>query len=160
MFESSHPDSPAEAYFMCRWARPLTTRLSWIFGRRARRGRPRLITFENTISILFVVLPAMHYVYIIESLSTGKWYYGSTRDLDERLMYHNNGWNRSTKGRGPWKYIFAREFQNGEEARVFEFHLKKLRRKAYIVTKYSEYFIESADTSSPACPDEMRRRSN
>ena len=83
----------------------------------------------------------MCYTYIIASLASGKWYYGSTTDLDERLKYHNNGWNRSTKGRGPWKYIFLRPFSAAEEAREFEFYVKKLRRKDYILRKYSEYFL-------------------
>jgi len=86
----------------------------------------------------------VYYVYIIESLSTGRWYYGSTQDLDERLIYHNRGWNRSTRGRGPWRYIFIRAFQTAEEAREFEFHLKKLRRKEYILSKYNEFFIDGA----------------
>ena len=83
----------------------------------------------------------MAYSYIIESLTSGRWYYGSTDNLAERLRYHDNGWNRSTKGRGPWKYIFIREFFTSEQAREFEFHLKKLRRKDYILKKYSEYFL-------------------
>jgi putative endonuclease len=83
----------------------------------------------------------MYYAYIIESISSGQWYYGSTEDLEKRLIFHNKGWNRSTKGRGPWKYVFIREFETAEEARVFEFHLKKLRRKSYILSKYKEYFI-------------------
>ena len=99
----------------------------------------------------------MFYTYIIESLSTGRWYYGSTGNLAERLNYHNTGWNRSTKGRGPWKYIFIREFQTSEQAREFEFHLKKLRRKAYIRNKYSQYFLCDDQAISPARPDEMRR---
>ena len=85
----------------------------------------------------------MCHTYIIESLSTGRWYYGSSGDLSERLNHHNNGWNRSTKGRGPWKYIFLREFATAEEAREFEFHLKKLRRKAYMLSKYKQYFLNS-----------------
>ena len=86
----------------------------------------------------------MSYTYIIESLTSGKWYYGSTADLIERLKYHNSGWNRSTNDRGPWKYIFMREFDNMAQARKFEFHLKKLRRKSYILSKYSEYFLKES----------------
>ena len=73
----------------------------------------------------------MCYVYIIESLSSAKWYYGSTENLEQRLTYHNNGWNRSTKGRGPWKYIFVRPFPGAQQAREFEIDLKKLRRNVY-----------------------------
>jgi len=86
----------------------------------------------------------MCYTYIIQSITSGQWYYGSTGDLEERLRYHNAGWNRSTKGRGPWKYIFIRPFPNAEQAREFEFYLKRLRRKEYIRKKYEEYFIDSS----------------
>ena len=86
----------------------------------------------------------MYYTYIIESLRDGAWYYGSTGDTIERLNYHNRGWNRSTKGRGPWKYIFLREFESAEQAREFEFYLKRLRRKKYIRSKYGKYFLDDA----------------
>ena len=103
-----------------------------------------------------VTLRSMYHTYIIASLSSGKWYYGSTKNLDERLKYYNNGWNRSTRGKGPWKYIFLRPFPTADQAREFEFYLKKLRRKDYILTKYNEYFLN--DCLTPACPDEMQRQ--
>ena len=34
------------------------------------------------------LLTVMHYVYIIESLSNGRWYYGLTSDLRNRLDAH------------------------------------------------------------------------
>ena len=83
----------------------------------------------------------MHYTYIIESVSTGRWYCGSTGDLEERLAYHNKGWNRSTRGRGPWRYVFVRPFPDAELARDFEFALKRIRRKEYIRAKYGGYFL-------------------
>ena len=83
----------------------------------------------------------MFYVYIIESASSGRWYYGSTTDPKERLAYHNKGWNRSTRGRGPWKLIFLRTFEREINAREFEFQLKRLRNKEYVRKKYREYFL-------------------
>ena len=82
-----------------------------------------------------------HYVYIIESLSSGQWYYGYSSELERRLEGHNTGLNKSTKGRGPWKYIFIREFASKKEALSFELHLKKTRNKNYIKEKFSEYFV-------------------
>ena len=83
----------------------------------------------------------MHYTYIIESIATGQWYYGSTADPKGRLDYHNKGWNRSTRGRGPWKLIFLRKFESEIEAREFEFQLKRLKNKKYVRKKYSDYFL-------------------
>ena len=104
----------------------------------------RLVSHENFGAVSSISFQVMSYTYIIESLKSGRWYYGSTTDLIDRLKYHTSGWNRSTNGRGPWKYIFIREFDNMDQAREFEFHLKKLRRRAYILSKYSEYFLKES----------------
>ncbi|MEQ8363246.1 MAG: GIY-YIG nuclease family protein, partial [Cyclobacteriaceae bacterium] len=48
------------------------------------------------------------------------------------LNAHNKGLNKSTAGRGPWKFIFLREFNNKKETLEFESHLKKLKNKKYI----------------------------
>jgi putative endonuclease len=82
----------------------------------------------------------MYFVYIIESSSSGKWYYGYTHDLNQRLEAHNSGRNISTASRGPWSYIFQRPFASDKEARSFETYLKKSRNKQYLRAKFSEYF--------------------
>jgi putative endonuclease len=87
-----------------------------------------------------------HYAYIIESLSSGQWYYGYSSELEKRLEGHNIGLNKSTKGRGPWKFIFIREFETKKEALSFELHLKKLRNKTYIRAQYSQYFLNAGDS--------------
>jgi predicted GIY-YIG superfamily endonuclease len=69
------------------------------------------------------------------------WYYGHTNNLAERLSAHNSGLNVSTKGRGPWRYIFQRQIENLEGAVKFEKRLKLLKNKVYIRKKYAQYFI-------------------
>ena len=81
------------------------------------------------------------YAYIIQSKSTDKWYYGHSDDPFKRLHQHNSGRNKSTKGRGPWKLIFHREFATKKEAVNFETKLKNLRNKEYIKAQFSQYFI-------------------
>ncbi|HMG91412.1 MAG TPA: GIY-YIG nuclease family protein [Chryseolinea sp.] len=83
----------------------------------------------------------MYYVYIIQSLSTERWYYGFTDDLVNRLDAHNKGLNKSTANRGPWKYIFFRKFDNKSDARAFEIYLKKTRNKGFIRSAFSEFFL-------------------
>jgi len=39
----------------------------------------------------------MTFVYILKSLKTGKYYYGCTDSLDNRLVMHNTGRVKSTK---------------------------------------------------------------
>jgi predicted GIY-YIG superfamily endonuclease len=70
------------------------------------------------------------------------------------MQYHNSGWNRSTKGRGPWQLVFARQFTKWSEARTFEKQLKAIKNKARLTKRFKEFFI---DGTCPACPDEMRR---
>jgi putative endonuclease len=86
-------------------------------------------------------LTVMYYVYIIESVTTGRWYYGLSSDLVNRLDGHNTGLNKSTAKRGPWRYIFLRHFDNKSDARVFEIYLKKTRNKIYIRSEFSEFFL-------------------
>jgi putative endonuclease len=81
----------------------------------------------------------MYCVYIIESESTGNWYYGSSQDPHMRLNQHNT--NVSTRKRGPWKLIFTRTFADKKEALIFERQLKKWRNKNFIQQRYKEYFL-------------------
>ncbi|HRI79437.1 MAG TPA: GIY-YIG nuclease family protein [Cyclobacteriaceae bacterium] len=92
----------------------------------------------------------IYYVYIIESETSHKWYIGFTSDLDARLANHNHGLNASTKGRGPWKYIFQRPVEGRKQAREFEKYLKAARNKSFIRKKFEEFFLL-------ACPDYARR---
>ena len=82
-----------------------------------------------------------YYTYIIESITNQRWYIGHTNDIDRRLSEHNSGQNKSTKGKGPWKLIFLRTFDNNLDANKFELKLKKLRNKKFIKTEYTEFFI-------------------
>lgn len=84
----------------------------------------------------------MHIVYIIESEVYGSWYYGYTTDPSQRLEAHNAGLNKSTRNRGPWKFIFQRHFDTKTEALEFEIYLKKSRNKEYIKRVFGEYFYK------------------
>jgi len=84
----------------------------------------------------------MYYSYIIESLSSGKWYYGYTENLEVRLDGHNKGLNVSTRNRGPWQYVFVRPFNSKWEARDFESYLKKSRNKEFIRRQFASYFLK------------------
>jgi len=71
----------------------------------------------------------MFTVYIIESERTGRWYYGHTEDLAERLARHNGDRSKATKGRGPWRVVATKEFPGKGEAMAFELLLKRCKRK-------------------------------
>ena len=96
--------------------------------------------WEATAEVAFL-LTVMYYVYIIESLSTARWYYGLSSDLNNRLDAHNKGLNKSTAKGGPWRYIFRRQFDNKSDARAFEIYLKRTRNKVYIRSEFLEFFL-------------------
>ena len=53
-----------------------------------------------------------HYVYILQSLKDNKYYIGETHDVKERLLFHNQGKQRSTRYRTPFKIIFVEEVES------------------------------------------------
>ena len=59
-------------------------------------------------------------VYILQSLSDGRTYVGSTNNLSRRLKQHNSGQVKSTKHRLPLKILFIEKFQTLSEARKRE----------------------------------------
>jgi putative endonuclease len=83
----------------------------------------------------------MFAVNILGSLTSGKWYYGSSGRLAERIIDHNTNHHHYTGGKGPWKLIFRRSFDDLSSALAFEKELKKLRNKNYIKEKFKEYFL-------------------
>ena len=58
----------------------------------------------------------MHYVYILRSQADGRYYYGSTADLEKRLKAHNFGRVRSTKARRPFTLHYVERMTAKEAA--------------------------------------------
>jgi putative endonuclease len=69
--------------------------------------------------------PAMHYVYLIQSISHPEQKYtSSTSDLRKRLLAHNNGESLHTAKFVPWKLVGYLAFDNKQRALDFEKYLK------------------------------------
>jgi putative endonuclease len=70
------------------------------------------------------------YVYILRCRD-GRYYYGSTSDLIQRLAQHRAGQVRSTKPRLPIELVYFEEYQTPDQARQREHSLKngRTRRK-------------------------------
>ncbi|MBI5464533.1 MAG: GIY-YIG nuclease family protein, partial [Ignavibacteriales bacterium] len=64
----------------------------------------------------------MSYAYILKSLKDGKYYYGSTDDLEVRLKAHSAGRVGSTKSRRPMVLHYSEEFETTTEARRRELY--------------------------------------
>ena len=66
----------------------------------------------------------MFHLYILLSEKTNKFYIGSTGNLDDRFIRHNNGRSKSTKTGIPWKLLYTEEFETRSEAIKREMELK------------------------------------
>ncbi len=68
-----------------------------------------------------------YYAYMIKSESTGRYYYGHTSNLNERLESHNSTQNKYTRGKGPWKLAGYVEAESKGEAMKLENKLKRMK---------------------------------
>lgn len=66
----------------------------------------------------------MFYVYLIQSDKDNCLYTGSTSDLRKRLLEHNQGLNKSTRYRTPFKLIYYEAYKSEDDARLREHNLK------------------------------------
>jgi putative endonuclease len=73
----------------------------------------------------------MAYVYILKSLSCGKFYIGSTANIEERMRHHKGGFTPSTKRLGEIDLIFKQRYDSLKDARYIEGKLKKLKKRLY-----------------------------
>ncbi|MEK7572802.1 MAG: GIY-YIG nuclease family protein [Patescibacteria group bacterium] len=69
----------------------------------------------------------MFSVYILQSQKNGKYYIGSTSDIDKRLIVHNKGYSVYTKRNGSFKLVYKEDYQTLSEARRREYYLKSLK---------------------------------
>jgi putative endonuclease len=66
----------------------------------------------------------MYALYILRSTSTGRFYIGQTQDVEERLQYHNAGYSKALKNRGPWQLIYSEQYATRAEAMSRERQIK------------------------------------
>ncbi len=73
----------------------------------------------------------MYWVYIIQSEKTKKFYIGYTNNLESRLKQHNEGKNKWTKNKGPWKIVYTEKFKTKSEAIKREKFLKRQKNREF-----------------------------
>ncbi|MBN2455043.1 MAG: GIY-YIG nuclease family protein [Sedimentisphaerales bacterium] len=70
----------------------------------------------------------MYYVYILQSLKTGKLYIGHTDNLIRRLKEHNTGCGgKFSRQNGPWKLLYSESHADRPSAVKRERYLKSTR---------------------------------
>jgi putative endonuclease len=74
----------------------------------------------------------MFFGYIIRSESRDLCYIGHSDNVDRRLIEHNTGQSKFTRGKGPWKLAFVKQFSTRSEAVKWESKLKARKSKKVI----------------------------
>jgi putative endonuclease len=72
------------------------------------------------------------FVYVLQSQSTGRYYVGQTKNLDDRIAYHNANYSRALKNRGPWKLVYFETYASRSEAMRRENHIKRQKDRRFI----------------------------
>jgi putative endonuclease len=76
-------------------------------------------------------------VYVIESITDETCYTGMAKDAIARLIEHNAGKNRFTKGHMPWKIIYVESHPDWATARIREKYLKTASGKRWLKERLS-----------------------
>ena len=74
----------------------------------------------------------MYFVYILKSNKNGRYYIGSTNNLERRILEHNSGKTKSLKYLRPLEIVFYKEFIEEYEAKKIEKKLKRFKNKNII----------------------------
>ncbi len=69
------------------------------------------------------------FLYVIKSQKDGSFYYGSTNNVNRRLMEHNGGRMISTRHKRPWELYFVLRFDPVSHARKIEQILKAQKKQ-------------------------------
>jgi len=73
----------------------------------------------------------MFYVYILQSKVDNSFYVGQTKDLDKRLVLHNEESSKYTSRKRPWKVVYFEEYNTRTEAIQRERIFKKQRNSTF-----------------------------
>ncbi len=75
----------------------------------------------------------MHYLYILYSKSSQKFYIGETNDINERMLKHNNHSysNSFTKIANDWEIVLSFICNDRDEALYLERFIKKMKSKTF-----------------------------
>lgn len=76
-------------------------------------------------------------VYVLHSFRNGWLYIGLTDNLRRRLKQHNRGYERATRGKGPFEVIYTESFESRQEARTREKQLKSGSGREWLKRRFA-----------------------
>jgi putative endonuclease len=71
-------------------------------------------------------------IYILQFKNNGRYYIGSTSDLNRRLAQHRSGHTHSTKFLGEFELVFKQQTSSLKIARYAEKRIKSWKRRDFI----------------------------
>ncbi|HEU4716903.1 MAG TPA: GIY-YIG nuclease family protein [Bacteroidia bacterium] len=83
----------------------------------------------------------LFFAYILRSRKDGRYYYGSTGNLDRRIAEHNSGRVRSAKHRGPFELHYCEMFGSRSEAYRREIFFKTI--DGYLWLRENKIILET-----------------
>ncbi len=83
----------------------------------------------------------MWYVYLLQN-EQGRWYIGSTNNIQKRILSHNTRKNIATKHWAPWKLIYCEISLVREDARAREKYLKSGMGRKYLKNRLKFFFVQ------------------
>ncbi len=102
-------------------------------GRLAQLGERRVRNAEVAGSIpVPSTIHLMFTVYILQSQTTGRFYVGHTKNLEERIHRHNSGQTKLGRNRGPWKLVHSTAYLTRSEAMRRERQIKSWKSHRYL----------------------------
>ena len=82
------------------------------------------------------------FVYILKSEKNGRYYIGSTKNVEQRLQKHNHGYVKSTRATRPFKIVLVQQYPTITKAKQIEYKIKKLKRRDYIEKMIQDGFVK------------------
>jgi len=75
----------------------------------------------------------MFFMYILQSIPTGRFYIGSSQNLASRLLLHNAGKVPATKPFRPWKIVYSESFPTRSLALRRERQIKSWKNPEFMI---------------------------
>ena len=85
-----------------------------------------------------------YFVYVLQSEIDGRLYKGQTSNIDKRIIEHNTGKTKSTKGFKPWKLVYLEIFDSRSEAVLREKYFKTGSGREFLKEKIIKYWLRSS----------------
>ena len=74
----------------------------------------------------------MFSMYILQSITTDRYYIGHTDSLSRRLEEHNTGLSKYTRNYRPWRLVYSEEYATRSKAIMRELEIKRKKSRKYI----------------------------